>query len=207
MAALDYVSFGLNSALGGNKKAKVPALPPIDIDAEQRLATTANQNALPGLQNLAGGVNAFNQEQLDKMYNSALPGYDRIKNQVSDNLLSMTKGELPDDVINEIYRSSTSRATAGGFGGSALGRNLTSRDLGLTSLDLMGRGQDSAQKWLSSAAAPQMDITSMFISPQQRIGMRMSERDTQFNRDWMDSQTSALGTIGQQAARNMVSNY
>lgn len=206
-SGLDIVSAGLHSAVGGNKKAKVPLLKPINIDEEQRAALAANQNILPQAQALAGDVNQFNQDQLESLYGQALPGYDRIKQQVSDNISSMTRGELPDDVVNEIYRRSSSQAYAGGFGGTPLGRNLTSRDLGLTSLDLMGRGQDSAQKWLSTTVAPQMDVTSMFISPMQRIGVRTAERDTQFNRDWMSSQVSALGTVGQQAARNMISNY
>lgn len=193
--------------MGGDKKAKVPPLTPIDINAEQLAAIKANQTALPGAQTLSGGVNAFNQQQLEKMYATALPGYDRIKEQVAGNISSMTKGELPDDVLNEVYRRGASQATAGGFGGSGMGRNLVARDLGLTSLDLMGRGQDSAQKWLSTSVAPQMDVTSMFITPMQRIGVRASERDTQFNRDWMSSQVSALGTVGQQAARNMMSSY
>lgn len=207
MGALDVMSLGLNSALGGNKKAKVPVLPPINIDAEQRAALGANQSILPQAQNLASDVNQFNQSQLDALYGQALPGYDRIKNQVAGNIEAMTRGELPDDVLNEVYRRSASQAYAGGFGGSGLGRNLTARDLGLTSLDLMSKGQNSAQQWLSTAAAPQMDVTSMFISPMQRIGVRTAERDTQFNRDWMSSQVSSLGTIGQQAARNMISNY
>lgn len=206
-SGLDVLSAGLHTTLGGDKKARVPYLKPIDIDGEQSAAIAANQSMLPAAQKLAGDVNLFNQSQMEGAFNQALPGYDRIKQQVADNISALTKGQIPDDVANEIFRRTSSQAYAGGFGGSGMARNLSARNLGLTSLDLMGQGQDSAQKWLSSTVAPQMDVTSMFISPMQRIGVRTAERDTQFNRDWMSSQVNALGTVGQQAARNMISNY
>jgi len=206
-SGLDVVSLGLNSALGGKRQAKVPRLPPINIDAEQNAAIGANQRALPGAEQLGTSVNAFNQAELDRMHELALPGYERIKQNIGENLTALTSGQIPKDVQDAIFRNSAIKAYGGGFAGSGMARNLTARDLGLTSLGLISQGQDSAQRWLQSATAPSFDVSSMFISPSQRIAMRTAERDTQFNRDWMNSQVNSLGTIGQQAARNMISNY
>jgi hypothetical protein len=73
-----------------------------------------------------------------------------------------------------------------------MARNLTARDLGLTSLDLIGRGQDASQRWLQTAAAPRFDITSMFLTPGQRIPMVTQERDNQWNQQWLRSQIKAM---------------
>lgn len=173
-------------------KPKLPAWTPIDITKEQQATVAGNQATLPGAQTLATSVNTFNQSELDRLYNQALPGYDRIKQNVSDYLSSTTGGQLPDDVADEIYRRTTSRATAGGFGGSGIGRNLTARDLGLTSLDLIDRGISSAQRWLSTQAAPRFDVTSMFLSPAQRIPMAMEERNLKFQHDYLRAQIKAM---------------
>ena len=87
-----------------------------------------------------------------------------------------------------IQRKSASQALGGGYGGSQAHSNLTLRDLGLTGLDLAGKKLNAAESWLGFArrniAAPQFDISSMFLTPQQQIGLSTSERDKQFNRDW-----------------------
>jgi hypothetical protein len=46
-------------------------------------------------------------------------------------------GQLPQDVRNAVMRSSAANAAAVGGGGLGLGRDLSARDLGLTSLDLL----------------------------------------------------------------------
>lgn len=173
-------------------KPKVPPWQPIDITAEQQKTVAGNQATLPGAMALGKDVNTFNQSELDRLYNQALPGYDRIKQNVSDYLTATTGGQLPDDVADEIYRRTSSRAYAGGFGGSGLGRNLTARDLGLTSLDLMGRGIDSTQRWLSTQTAPRFDVTSMFLSPAQRIPLAMEERNLAFQHAYLKAQIKAM---------------
>jgi len=174
------------------RKPKVPALPKIDFNLEQQRTVTGNQQALPYAEELGRGVNTFNQEELDRLYNLALPGYDRIKNQVGENLTALTKGEIPQDVQDQLFRSKAVQAFRGGFAGSGLQRNLTARDFGLTSLALTGQGQDSAQRWLQSATAPRFDITSMFLTPSQRIPMVTNERDTQWNAQWLRNQVKAM---------------
>jgi hypothetical protein len=58
-----------------------------------------------------------------------------------ENAAAMMSGRIGADVQANLARSSAMRALQGGFGaGSEMGRGLTARDLGLTSMDLMTQG-------------------------------------------------------------------
>lgn len=60
-----------------------------------------------------------------------------------ENAAALMSGRISADVQANLARSGAMRALQGGFGAdSSMGRNLQARDLGLTSLDLMGRGYD-----------------------------------------------------------------
>ena len=60
-----------------------------------------------------------------------------------ENAAAMMSGRIAADVQANLARSGAMRALQGGFGAdSGMGRNLQARDLGITSLDLMGRGYD-----------------------------------------------------------------
>jgi hypothetical protein len=91
----------------------------------------------PKLQDFANKLNTGYRESLD----SAIPGLlDRL-NRAGQTTDSYLRGEIPKDVRDAIIRGSVARSISGGYGpDSLMGRNLTSRDLGLTSMDLMGQG-------------------------------------------------------------------
>lgn len=60
-----------------------------------------------------------------------------------ENAAALMSGRISSDVQANLARSGAMRALQGGFGAdSGMGRNLQARDLGLTSLDLMGKGYD-----------------------------------------------------------------
>lgn len=179
---------------------KVPKFKPINIDAEQARAIGANATNLPASEAIASRVNAFNQSEYDKMLESTLPGYAGIKSRISKNISSQLAGEIPEDVSLAVQRNAASRSLYGGFSGSGMAKNLTARDLGLTSLDLTQQGLDSAQRWMSMARAPQFDVSSMFISPQQRVQFQASERDSKFQRDYVANLTEAQYTFGSRMA-------
>ena len=82
------------------------------------------------------------QTQIRNMLINAVPGYLDLIGQSSDNVLSGLRGELSDDVQNEVQDAAAARAVGGGYGGSGLHRNLVGRDLGLTSKKI----QDEALK-------------------------------------------------------------
>jgi hypothetical protein len=90
-----------------------------------------------------------------------------------ENAAAMMSGRIGADVQANVARSSAMRALQGGFGASSeMGRGLTARDLGLTSLDLM------------------------------RTGFDMNERQRRLNYDTRVAgvETTALGTFGEMRA-------
>jgi len=73
--------------------------------------------------------------------------------QQGTNTASQLRGEVPSDVAQQIQRNTAEQSIFGGYGGSGMSRNLTSRDLGLTSLDMMQRGNQGLQQQLGITQA------------------------------------------------------
>jgi hypothetical protein len=179
----------VGDAIGAfGKKPKVPELPTIDPTATQQKTVAGNLSNLPDIMQLGAGVNLFNQQQLMKLQEMALPGG---LAQGQANILAMLKGELPADVARAVTRSAAGRAIAGGFGGSQLAGSLGLRDLGITSLQTMQQGLSAAERWMAATTAQQFNITSMFFTPQQRLGFEMDDRQQRFQRDSLAAQVAA----------------
>lgn len=186
------IGVGIAGALGAfGDKPKVPPFVPVNPSEEQLKAIKGNLAALPGAQDLAGQVNTFNQSELERMLALSLPGFANIKGRIGENIGSMVSGEIPTDVSDAVHRNSAVKALYGGFGGSGAARNLTARDLGLTSLSLTEKGMDSASRWLSTTTAPRFDVSSMFIGPQTRIQTEMFNSTNGFDRNWLAAQVKA----------------
>lgn len=190
----------IGGAIGAfGKKPVVPDLKPISPDATQKATVAGNAANFADIAKLATSVNSFNQDQLNALIDRVLPG---AREQIQSTLSSQLRGEIPKDVQNAIYRGVAER-TAGGnaFGGGGFTRNVTARDLGLTSLDITNRALSSAESWLSKATAPTFDVTSMFFTPQQRLAFETQQQGVQYQRDLMaagvkaapDPATAALG--------------
>jgi hypothetical protein len=73
--------------------------------------------------------------------NTADPRALELSAIADNNAAAMMSGQISADMQANLARSSAMRALSGGFGaGSEMGRGLTARDLGLTSLDLRQQG-------------------------------------------------------------------
>lgn len=181
---------GLMGLVGGliQKRPDVPEFKPINAQEEQQKSITGNIAAFDNASQLASKVNAMNQQQLMDQLRASTPRYDELLKRGSDIVADFAAPGIPKDIQDLIQRKSTAKALAGGFAGSQAGTNLELRDLGLTGLQLAGQKMSAIEGWLGfarqAATAPTMDITSMFLTPQQQIGLAVSERDKQFNRDW-----------------------
>jgi hypothetical protein len=105
--------------------------------------------------------NIDNSADIAALLEKILPGYGEMVKKGSDNTLALLKGEIPKDVQDAIYRSGAFKSLAGGFGGSGMSKSLTARDLGLTSLDLMAKGENSAQRWagLTESSVAPFEVT------------------------------------------------
>lgn len=131
----------LNDLPGGaegifGKKPEVAPFTPVNLSDETAKAVAGNLENYPAI-----------SELLDKI----IPGFSDILSTGLENTASELRGEIPQDVREAIQRSDAFQALQGGFSGTPMGRALTARDLGLTSLNLTQLGANSAQLWTQIA--------------------------------------------------------
>lgn len=187
----------IEGAMGGfPKKPTVPNAPTVSPQGAQQQATTGNLAALPGLEDLAGQLNTFNQGQRTKALVGNIPGYQGVSQAAGDLLQAQLRGQISPDVASAVQRASNAKAFAGGFGGSGMADNLTARDLGLTSLDIQRQGQAALPSYLNTmfgiGVAPQWNPAQDFITPTQQIGAEQWNAQNQFQRDWLANQLASM---------------
>ena len=202
----------LLGGLFGGKKPKVPELKPIDFAAEQRQAIQHNIASLESATDLAKKTTAAEQSQLETQLRRAIPGYDQLVSQAGQNIGAALRGELSPEVSAQVQRSTAGRALSGGFGaGSGFGRALTARDLGLTGMQIQNQGLAQAQNFIQQQRAFGMvqpfSVSSMFVTPAQRIGAIQQQNQLQYGRDLTAAQVAAAPSPMQQAAQTAFTNF
>jgi hypothetical protein len=192
---------GASSLIGGllskGSKPKVPAFKPIDFEAEQKQAIQQNIAALQPATELAQKTTAAEQSQLESQLRRAIPGYDQLVSQAGANIGAALRGEISPEVSAQVQRSTAGRALSGGFGaGSGFGRALTARDLGLTGMQIQNQGLAQAQNFIQQQRTFGMvqpfSVSSMFITPSQRINALSQQNQQQYNRDLQAAQVAAM---------------
>ena len=192
---------GGTSLIGGllskGSKPKVPAFKPIDFAAEQKQAIQQNIGSLESATELATKTTAAEQGILEQQLRRAIPGYDQLISQAGKNIGANLRGEVSMDVQSQLQRSAAGRALGGGFGGgTGMGRNLSARDFGLTSMQIQNQGLAQAQNFIQQqrtfGMAQPFSISSMFITPGQRIGAMQQQQSAQYNRDMTAAQVAAM---------------
>ena len=192
---------GGSSLIGGllskGSKPKVPAFKPIDFAAEQKQAIQQNIGSLESATELATKTTSAEQSQLESQLRRAIPGYDQLIAQAGKNIGANLRGEVSMDVQSQLQRSAAGRALGGGFGGgTGMGRNLSARDFGLTSMQIQNQGLAQAQNFIQQqrtfGMAQPFSISSMFITPGQRIGAMQQQNQQQYGRDLQAAQVAAM---------------
>lgn len=173
-------AFGSKSELYGRKPI-VPDAIDYTKDLEEALAT--NKGLLPDLAEFA----KLSTEEMANVLEVAFPGYKGIRDQASENIGSMMRGEVPVDVQNQLERQAAERGQTLGYGGSQFGDNQFLRNFGLTSLQLTQQGLDSATRWITQAQNLSFDFSKFLL------GKEDAMRKTEFNwqRDWLAAQVKA----------------
>lgn len=191
-----------------SEKPKVPQYPLVDIQEEQKLAIEGNIANLPIMQQLASSTNRFVADQIEQQMERTLPGYRGIVNKGTEQVASMMRGELPEDVSRLLKQRSAEAGIALGTSGSQHQKFDELRNLGLASLDLTQRGLDAATRWIASAQSrsPTVDVTSMFVTPQQRIGVKLQENANIFQRNWLAAKVKAIPDGGKAAVITLFDN-
>ena len=187
---------GLLQSIFGSKPS-VPKVPPLNLQTEQARAISGNTQQLPGAESMVSQANQLSREQITAMLESVIPGYAAMTGQAPQNIQSELGGEVPQDVSDFVKRQSAAGAASGGYGaGSGMGRNLVSRDLGLTSLDMTRKGLSAAESWIKMAdamyAPSMMNVSSMFITPSQQAAFSVEERNAQVQQQWLQNQVGAM---------------
>ena len=207
---------GGTSLIGGllskGSKPKVPAFKPIDFAAEQKQAIQQNIGSLESATELATKTTAAEQSQLEAQLRRAIPGYDQLIQQAGKNIGSALRGEVSQDVASQLQRSSAGRALSGGYGaGSGAGRNLAARDFGLTSMQIQNQGLAQAQSFIQQqrtvGMAQPFSVSSMFITPNQRIGFMQQQQQAQYARDMAAAQVAAQPSAMNQAFGSAIGNF
>jgi hypothetical protein len=198
--------------LFGAKKVKVPELKPIDFAGEQRQAIQQNIASLEPATELATKTTAAEQGILEAQLRRAIPGYDQLIQQAGKNIGSALRGEVSQDVASQLQRSSAGRALSGGYGaGSGAGRNLAARDFGLTSMQIQNQGLAQAQNFIQQqrtvGMAQPFSVSSMFITPNQRIGFMQQQQQAQYARDMAAAQVAAQPSAMNQAFGSAIGNF
>lgn len=194
----------LSGRAGDLKKKELSALgdyPGLDTGTITGQALSDLERFLPRDVALARDVTQANQDILNQLYEQNVPGFRTRQQTQSDLIDQFLAGEVPQDVSRQVERSSLGRGLTLGIGGSGLGRSLTARDLGLTSLGLVGQGMGFANQFNQSQ--PIVDPTNPLAfagpSPNDLIGIRGHERDQKLQialaRAGVQGQTGAWGTF------------
>jgi hypothetical protein len=143
--------------------ANTPFINPAD---SQKSALTGDLANLGQSKDLVGQENQFSADQLHSLLNSSIPGFDKLQSTRSANAQSLLSGQIPPDVAAAIQRSDAAKSLTGGYAGSGAARDLTARDFGLTSLDLMNQGNTQTSGIIGSTPlAHQQDIGALQINP------------------------------------------
>lgn len=128
-----------------------------------------NIGNLGSLYQLGAGASNFAENQLISNYNAAIPDYSALALQSSKNIGSELQGALPDDVVSTIINRAAERGIMTGTSGSPNENAALVRALGLTSLDLTGRGESELSGAVArSPIAQPFDISRMFVTPEQQ---------------------------------------
>lgn len=105
---------------------------------------------------MAVDVNQLMTGEANKPYLANLPNYANMVGQRSINTGQMLKGQLPDDVINQLAQQAAERGVAGGAPASDANNAAYLRSLGLNSLQMMQQGSANLSQSISDTPVPEL---------------------------------------------------
>jgi hypothetical protein len=202
----------LLGGLFGGKKPKVPELKPINFEQEQTNAIRQNIAALEPATKLAEKTTSAEQSLLETQLRRAIPGYDQLISQASSNIGSALRGELSPEATRNLQRFSAGQALTRGYGGgSGMGlfgavQNYAKASEARQQLGL-AQAQNFIQQQRTFGMAQPFSVSSMFITPAQRIGAIQEQQSRMYGRDLTAAQVAAAPSPMQQAAQTAFTNF
>ena len=184
------------AAMSAGKKVKVPTFQRVNTEKEQEAAIKQNIASLQSGTELATKTTAAEQNLLESQLRRAIPGYDQLISQASNNIGSALKGELSPEANRNIQRYSASQALSRGYGGgSGAGLFGAVQNYARASEARQNQGLAQAQSFIqqqrTTGMAQPFSVSSMFITPSQRINLSLQENQFQYQRDMAAAQVAA----------------
>lgn len=150
----------------GRRPKPVKPVTPTDITTQ---AAGANYAAMPTLETIGQGVDAYNLQQRNRSLQSQIPGYTNLTKGEAGLLSDWQKGIMSPDLQNAVATSAAARAFQGGYGGSRADFAGAARDYGLTSYDLQKHAVAALPTYLNTmdkvAVPDQFNIANGFLRP------------------------------------------
>lgn len=202
LVASGVSAYGASQKGGGPKPGKVN-LQGINLsDPSVAQGQYASQSqAIPGMEATASAADLASNQERQQQLTSVDPELMKQIGQIGKLSSSYLNGQIPQDVQDQIQRATAQSSLQGGYGGTGMARNLTARDLGLTSMQLTGQGATLAQTGATMAAEVNPSFTpvsSLLFSPSQ-IQARNDQMDY-YNTD-IKNQQSIINSNNQLAAQ------
>lgn len=178
------------TVLGGSEASKkkkalneLQNMPGLDTSRITAEALSDLERYLPRDIALAEKATQANQGILNKLAEDNIPGFKERKEAQADLIDQFLRGEVPDDVARAVERRSAATGLGLGISGSGIGRNLTARDLGRTSLDMIGLGFNLNPQFQSSIPMTTPVNVMSFAGPMPNdlINLRGQERTQRLN--------------------------
>lgn len=176
----------------GGVKASPVNLQGVNLDdPSQAQGQYASQvAAIPGMENTAAAADLASNQERQQQLTSVDPDLMKQIQQIGSLSTSYLSGQIPQDVQDQIQRTTAQSSLQGGYGGTPMARNLTARDMGLTSMQLQQTGTSMAGTAETMAASVNPSFTpvsSLLFSPSQL--MARNDQASYYNTDIKNQQS------------------
>ena len=161
------------------KGPKIPTYKKVDQTKEQQDGIAANLASFDQAKQLADQTTAADQDRLESILSRTMPNYKQMLSGAGSAVQNMISGKLATEDQAMYMRQSAERGGSLGISGSGAGRNLTARDLGLSSLQMTQAGLGAFNQLSSNVrqnyTVNPMSTSAMYVSPSQRISNAIQE--------------------------------
>jgi len=179
----------LGSAFTGARAARqrrnqlegIAATPGLDTGAITSEALGAQETAFGPASALTDKINRFNTDQRQGLLDDSIPGYTARKQQSSDLIDAMLRGDVPQDLQDALWNSNAGQALSKGVQGSPFSLYGGAKKFFDKSYERMLQGLQESSRFNRETAGLEMpDVVSIAqylgLSPQELMSVRGGER-------------------------------
>ena len=168
----------LKKAFGDELNPEAFLYHPVNLTKSQLDTIKGNLKAYPSALELTDKVNPGIWANDLSRIRSLMPQFDKARDSYVGTTRMLQEGKLPYSDVMDIFSSSSTTAAAGGTPGGS--RNATLRDLGLSRLDAMEKGNSMFAQFMEvaqriSPVEHQMRPQQMMFTPQERSTMDIQQ--------------------------------